>query len=139
MRLHYFPIVFIWDLSPGLIFFVYFPSQFSYYYALVHHNSTRIHRGAPNFKTGQQICSIIFCTRRDDPASCGIKFSSSAKVHQRFQFATISLELTVPVSNSKIMPNTLSMDLQPIEKFTFSKYVLVDFSVPSNKQTNKNN
>lgn len=75
----------------------------------------------PQIKTYQKVCSIIACTQQNDPKSCAKRFPPSTAVHQRYRFNELNITTEIPVSLVKIMPNSLAMDLVPVEKFFFNK------------------
>lgn len=87
----------------------------------------RSYESSSNKSSAQQICSIIACTKFNDRKTCGhVHAVSLSRVYKRFRFERLDLRTDLRVSNMKIIPNTLAMNLKPLQNFDW--YIL-DFGI----------
>lgn len=92
--------------------------QSSYSYAISVFSGHRHYKTIKNLLTGQEVCSLIACTEMNTKNSCGIR-TPLPKVHNRYNFKTLSLDTVLPVTYMKVMPNTLTGDLLPLKATEF--------------------
>ncbi|XP_031620024.1 vanin-like protein 2 [Contarinia nasturtii] len=101
----------------------------SYSYAISVFHDLRHFKDKNTSKAGQDVCSLIACIK-NSKENCGIMIPIS-KVHHRYNFKKIQLETKLPKTHMKVMPSTLSTDLQPFQANDF------DFKLSEIKEANK--
>lgn len=93
--------------------------QETYYYAIAFLDGFRSYGTDPLPRTAHKICGVIACTKLNDRKSCGERHKSSAKIYNRLRFGRIDLSADLAMSNMKIIPNTVAMNLHSIQTFNW--------------------
>ncbi|XP_031620026.1 vanin-like protein 2 [Contarinia nasturtii] len=88
----------------------------SYSYAISVFHDLRRFKGRKNPKTGLDVCSLIACTDMNSKDSCGKVIGD---LHNRYNFKKLHLDTTLPKTHMKIMPSTLTTELQPFQTNEF--------------------
>lgn len=78
----------------------------------------RKHEGIDDLLTAQNICGLVTCTEMNSKDSCGTRLPMSQAQH-RYNFKKLEIVTILPITNMKIMPDTLTQELLPLETSEF--------------------